>query len=69
MLLEKLMPGPIETRMSNILDIFSKMAKKVGKVAIYFLKVATRKRVNHAGLRVLWPFAHLFLYFRVRKNI
>lgn len=44
------------------------MAKKVGKVAIYFLKVATRKRVNHAGLRVLWPLAHLFLYFRVRKK-
>lgn len=45
------------------------MARKVGKMATYFLKVATRKRVNHAGLRDLWPFAHLFLYFRVRKNI
>lgn len=62
------MPVLRKTRMSSIFDIFSKMAKKVGKVAIYFLKVATRKRVNHAGLRVLWPFAHLFLYFRVRKK-
>jgi hypothetical protein len=36
------------------------LARKSGHLAVFILKVATKIWLNHAGLRVFWPFGHLF---------
>jgi len=42
--------------------------KKVGKWPVLKTKVATEKRVNHAGLRVLWPETHFFSLLNAKKK-